>query len=213
MFIPGSINIGGSGIYGNVLSTNITNGKTQPIENLIDTTVVPSTHDMSDIIGQGKGTLYCEFNCTSQIDEVGLLTLSDGTVNNRLYVYLTSLGVYGVIGVIGGVTTIDITGNEIYYGLQNKILVTYENDNVVLYFNGFKIDTDISGDIATNFDQLDIGQDYNDAHQITGTIDEVAYYKSPLVETQAIKLTKSIYLQDETGDIIFDELSNPIIGF
>ena len=75
MFIPGSINIGGSGIYGNVLSTNITNGKIQPIKNLIDTTVVPSTHDMSDIIGQGKGTLYCEFNCTSQIDEVGLLTL------------------------------------------------------------------------------------------------------------------------------------------
>jgi hypothetical protein len=90
--------------------------------------------------------LFAEFvndgNSNSSIDRI--ISLSDGTANNRLYVARQSAGTPYFVSVTGGSVTGEIiSGTALPQGAV-KIAVAYKNNDVAMYVNGSLVGTDTS---------------------------------------------------------------------
>jgi hypothetical protein len=101
---------------------------------------------IASLIGQTQGTLFAEFvndgNSNSSIDRI--ISLSDGTANNRLYVARQSAGTPYFVSVTGGSVTGEITGGTALPQGAVKIAVAYKNNDVAMYVNGSLVGTDTS---------------------------------------------------------------------
>jgi hypothetical protein len=90
--------------------------------------------------------LFAEFvndgNSNSSIDRI--ISLSDGTANNRLYVARQSAGTPYFVSVTGGSVTGEITGGTALPQGAVKIAVAYKNNDVAMYVNGSLVGTDTS---------------------------------------------------------------------
>ena len=100
----------------------------------------PTKVNIIDLIGQTEGSIYIEFDRTTET--AGIKTLfslwGDGGYNNSL-LFQTSNNNFGNI-------TIQLRINSVLYNFGvniknglNKIIVTYTSSEMVLYLNGFKI--------------------------------------------------------------------------
>lgn len=162
----------------------------------IPTTTAPVTraadslhYPVEDAITQGQGSLYCEFYYTFSDYIRKIVNLSNGTLSERLVVYITALNGLQVIGVTGGVTTINTPTVAYVASGINKALLTYDDNNVVLYHNGVVAGGDNTGLISTLFTKLHVGVGQNDLSQLNSEIGNVKYFKEVLTPAEAIKLT------------------------
>jgi hypothetical protein len=100
---------------------------------------------ISSLIGQTEGTLFVEFennaNFNSNIDRI--ISISDGTSSNRLYLAKLSSGASYFVAVSGGTQTGEITGSAIPTG-NVKIAVAYKTNDCIIYINGAAAGTDTS---------------------------------------------------------------------
>jgi hypothetical protein len=116
---------------------------------------------IASLIGQTEGTLFVEFqndaNSNSAIDRI--ISISDGTTSNRLYIAKTSAGASSFVAVSGGTQTGSITGSAFPTG-NVKIAVAYKTNDCIIYINGVAAGTDTSVTIPA-CSQLFLGRENN----------------------------------------------------
>ena len=100
---------------------------------------------ISSLIGQTEGTIFVEFDFQKDIDSPYRISLSDGTVSNRI-----QIGTYGnevqVFVQTAGVTQVLALGGTITTG-THKMALAYASNDYVAYLDGSAVITDTSASV------------------------------------------------------------------
>ena len=146
----------------------------------------------SSLIGQTAGTLYVEVDWRSSSGAFqNLLTVSDGSGNNRLFIYKDLPSTLSMGAIVNSVTvTAQGQDSSAYSGIQ-KIAFAYNTDDFELYRNGSSVSTDTSGSLAglTTLTDIDLGQNQGAGSQANMHIRAIAVFDSRLSNTDLATLT------------------------
>jgi len=132
-----------------------------------------------------EGVLMAEISAFSEIGSSGLISLSDGTNNNRVTIELDGNIVKGrltpSIGVLNSSTNITI---------PNKVALKYKENDFALWVNGFEAATSNSGNTFSNGTLTELAFDRGDgAEDFYGKTKQIQYYNSALTESELEKIT------------------------
>ena len=146
----------------------------------------------SSLIGQTEGTLYIEvdWRLASGVN-TWLLSVNDGTSNNRILLYKDTSNILTMYANANGVNaTNQGESSTAYTGIQ-KIAFAYKTDDFELYRNGSSISSDTSGSLAAlaTLTDIDLGQAFNLISQANMHIRAVALYPARLSDAEAQALT------------------------
>lgn len=161
----------------------------------IPTTSAPATraadvlhYDVSSVITQGQGSLYCEVDVVPSGIAQRLLYLSDNSISNRVVITLYSNSFLSGFITKSGVAQATISNNWVLPS-RKKCLLSYSGNNVSFYVNGVKVDTDLTCVVPTNLSKLSIGCAHDGTIQLNSEMGNVKYFKEVLTPAEAIKLT------------------------
>ena len=147
----------------------------------------------SALIGQTQGTMFCELRIGAS-DASGsvrnILSISDGTANNRIEVYRFNNTIQydyvsgGVIQFTGSVFTIT------NFNTTLKIAIRYSLNNVKTFINGVLVSTDTTALIPA-CNQVNVGSNRIGSPTTIygGFINEMALFPTPLTDAQCILIT------------------------
>jgi hypothetical protein len=152
---------------------------------------VISKTGISSLIGQTEGTLYAEFNTGPSNTNSGartILSISDGTVANRIEIYIFNNLLYydhrvSSMNQGGGLVTTITTFNT-----NMKIALSYKLNSVKFFINGILVNTDLTALIPT-CSVIGIGTTYSSTSQYNGLISDVLLFKTQLTDQECINLT------------------------
>jgi hypothetical protein len=121
---------------------------------------VASRTGVSSWIGQTQGTFFVEFvndgNNNSTTDRI--LSVSDGTTNNRMYLARLNTNRGYFVSAAGGTQTVElISASTLPIGLV-KMAIAYNTNDVVMYINGAQAGTDTTATTPAT-SNLYIGQE------------------------------------------------------
>ena len=117
-----------------------------------------------------------------------VLSLSDGTINNNIYIsYSAVANTIYLLTVSGGVTqsTIVLTLNQ---AENNKICIKYKENDVAVWANGFKLGVDTVGITPIGLNDLSL-QYPTSAVPFYGNTKQIQYFDSALNDTELETLT------------------------
>ena len=147
------------------------------------------TYNVSDVITQGQGSLYCEFTYYGSLAAYPhLFSLDCGLSSDRIYVYISSSTNSFVLSVFQGGVHNGLVSKIITVGESYKALVTLNSDSASLYVNGVKVGT-VSGTLPTNLTTLHVGCHYGESQNLNGEIKNMRYFKEVFSESEAIRRT------------------------
>ena len=190
---------------GNTYDYTIRIGWIQMEESPIATSPIPTTTasvtrnkdditlgSASSLIGQTEGTLYVEvdWKATSGTGQT-LLDVTDGTSDNRVLIYNTSLNALNMFASANGaVLTSQGPPSSAYSGIQ-KLAFAYADNDFELYRNGSSISSDTSGSLAAlaTMTDIDLGQNIIAGGQANMHIRAVALYPKRLSDAECEALT------------------------
>ena len=143
-----------------------------------------------------EGVLMAEISALADDLTFRLISLSDGTSNNRIYLgFNNTTNTIYLVSEVGGLTQVLIT-----YAVTNitdfmKLAVKYKVNDYSLYFNGFEVATDTLGTvpIGLNSLQFNSGAGFSTFY---GNTREVQYFDSALTDAQLETLTSWTSLQE-----------------
>ena len=167
-----------------------------PATSYIPTTTAPTDrvadvlhYAVGDVITQGQGSLYCEFvsKVANTVSKV-ILCITDGTSLNRIDVYMNTANGIKLGIIIAGVGKYVSAVRYVGSGL-NKVVVTYEDNNYRLYFNGLTAGSSSDAIIVPDFNRLSVGCREAGTSQLKGEIGNIKYFKEVLTPAEAIKIT------------------------
>jgi len=143
----------------------------------------------SSLINSTSGVLYAEIAALADDQTSRILTISDGTNNNRVRIsYTTTSNQIQIRVKSGGATVASMSHTLSDITLFTKIAVKYKLNDVALFISGVKINLDTNAIMPTglntlNFDKGDGGSEF------FGKVKTVAVFKEALTDAQLISLT------------------------
>ena len=147
---------------------------------------VVSMTNASAYIGQTEGTLYAEFELESGSTEFKVISISDGTTNNRVVIAangqtdLRGFVVYG--STVGTLITSSVLSGFI------KIAIAYDASTYTLFINGSQIGTQSRGAFGATLTNFSFDQG-NGSNNFYGNVKSAALYKERLSNTELATLT------------------------
>jgi hypothetical protein len=151
---------------------------------------VISKTGVSGFIGQLEGCLYAEVDLRVFSPDARILSISDGTGNNRIILFFNTLNrIRAVVTTGGGASQADIATTSQVAGIF-KIAFAYATNDFVLYVNGSQIGTDTSGTVPA-CSQLFIGKIETSAttNELNDRIRAAAIYTTRLSNAELAALT------------------------
>ena len=143
----------------------------------------------ADLINSTEGVLYAEIAALSTTDASGNISLSDGTGNNRIYIY------YLVDNSISVIYNINSTGAAIHnFALaditqQTKIAVKWGDSNVSVWINGSSVLSAATSNFLPNtLNQLSFSKPSGSV-PFEGKVKQLQVYKTALTDTELAALT------------------------
>jgi hypothetical protein len=145
---------------------------------------------VASLIGQTQGTVYMEVSLRDQ--NIGsfrrLITLSNGTVNNRIQINTTDTNSRLQLTITtGGATQAAILSASPFSGVV-KVAVAYDVNDIAFYANGVPIGTDTSASIPA-CDQINLGAAFDGGNPFNDSIAQAALFKTRLTNAQLAQLT------------------------
>jgi len=145
-----------------------------------------------------EGVLMAEISALDNDGTFRMLSISDGTNNNRVRINFTSTSKQIQTRlVVGGVTQADLSQTSANVTSFNKIAISYKENDVKLYINGILIASDTSASVPTigTFTtlQFDGGGATSPFH---GNTKQVQYYNSALTDSELETLTSWVSFSD-----------------
>ena len=145
-------------------------------------------YDVSSVITQGQGSLYCEFKYSYNTGFPRIFELYSDAAN-EIIVRVHSSKILGAYVIYGGVnSTILSTSYQLQDSTLYKVGLSYKANDLRFYVNGELIGQASSVTIP-NLSILAIGMTRLAASQLNGEIGNIKYFKEVLTPAEAIKLT------------------------
>jgi len=137
-----------------------------------------------------EGVLFVEMSALANDLTNRFIVLSNGTSNNTIAVYYTSVSNrIRYIYEIGGVQSCSITYDSATITDLNKIALKWKVNDFSLWVNGTEVGTDISGAVhaANTINNLSLKR--SDGLDFFGKIKQLIVYKTALTDTELTTLT------------------------
>jgi hypothetical protein len=113
------------------------------------------------------------------------ITLSDGSVSNRIVLIFQNYGTQVRVFSSGGVDSfLNLTFDQ-----RNKIAVTFKENEYKFYINGSLVGSDTSATVPSGMDRLNFSNNTNVSNHFEGKIYDTRVYDRVLTEAEAIELT------------------------
>lgn len=149
--------------------------------------------NISDLIGQTEGTVYVDFNYQkNDPGENFIVTLSDNSRNNGVWLYINSSNNFVAIIRAGGSSAISfsLSAANFQFG-RKKIAFSYKSGATSLYVNGAKIGLTNTNAFTFNntVSKLNLGCFWSNDLQLNNTINSSAIFKQSLTDAECIALT------------------------
>lgn len=141
----------------------------------------------TSLIGQTEGVLFLDFVFNRQVDAGDLISLSDGTTSNRVF-----LGVNTTNTLTGFVANAGVTQANMSYtislGNRYKCAIAYKANDFVLYVNGVQVGSDTSGSVPASLTK--ISNDPGTASfQFEYPLNQMLVFKTRLTNAELATLT------------------------
>ncbi len=131
---------------------------------------------------QDEGTMYAEYTLAARANKVNnimnAVSLSDGTVNNRIRIFADSVGALEVAQQVSMLPSISLVA---------KVSFAYKTNDFAGSANGGTVVTDTSG-VLPVISQMQIGNLIT-TRDMVGTIKRIAYYPRRVTNAQLVALT------------------------
>lgn len=148
----------------------------------------PSISSGSSIFNDNEGTFFLEIEGLSDSSSTKVVTIGDGTSNNRLQIFYqagtnitTNLISGGSSQVTGFTTTTDQEQNH-------KVLIKYASNNAKMYLDGTEIASDVSVTPPSGLNVLRFNNGTG-AAAFEGEVKQLLYFDTALTDAECIALT------------------------
>tara|TARA_R100001463_G_scaffold277_4_gene1202 strand:+ start:1084 stop:3111 length:2028 start_codon:yes stop_codon:yes gene_type:complete len=135
-----------------------------------------------------EGVLYAEIAALAEDGLRKYISLSDGTTNNDVRLYLDTNGYISALSKVGGSTQVFIQSNAYTQTDFNKVAFKYKVNDFALWINGVEVATDNSGNTntANSLDELNFNGNGFDFY---GKCKAMRVYKEALSDSELTTLT------------------------
>ena len=184
---------GTSGIYifgtqleiGNASSYIPTNGST--IQRAAETC---NGSGNSEVFNDSQGVLFANISSLDVSGDYRLISISDGTNNNRVFLgFRLNTGYLYYFVVSGGSTQSDFISNKISVNKFSKIAVKYKDNDFAFWVDGLEIYADSSGNTPIGLDRLQFTDADGNTRFFYGKTKQIAYYDTALTDEELEYLT------------------------
>jgi hypothetical protein len=150
---------------------------------------VISKTGISSLIGQTEGTMFVDLKALFDSQNRRAITLNNGTSQNNIIVrYSTVSNQIDYLVYSGNVLQVNMSKIVSDITNQNKIIVTYKNNECKLFVNGQLINTDTSATMPTSLTKLSFDNGGN-TNYFEGKLNNLVLWKTALTEQECINLT------------------------
>jgi hypothetical protein len=144
---------------------------------------------ISSLINSTEGVLYAEISALADDLTYRILSISDGTTAERIYIQYTNVTNTVAVVIKNGSTTQANMG----YALSDetelaKVAIKYKANDFALWVNGFEVGTDASGTTPTGLSELAF-DDGGGANYFYGNVQNLMVFPSALTDTELATLT------------------------
>ena len=147
---------------------------------------VASKTGVASLIGQTEGTLFAEVNMRNLVIGARILTVNNGTVDNRAMLFYTSGTL--TFGVNSGSVTVATIAFPTTTQGSYKLAAAYKQNDFVFYVNGVQVGTDTSGATPSSLSRIDVGNELG-FNVLSDTIAQAALFPTRLTNAQLAQLT------------------------
>jgi hypothetical protein len=146
------------------------------------------TGDLSNVINSTEGVLYAEIAALADDATYRILSLSNGTACERVYMQYTNASNTVSVVVKNGC----VTQANMVYVLDDatnfsKVAIKYKANDFALWVNGVERNTDTSGSVPTGLNTLAFNN--SGGTVFYGNVKSVAVFKEALSDTELQELT------------------------
>jgi len=146
----------------------------------------------SDLISSTEGVLYAEISAFDISGDYRLISLSDGTNSNRVFLgFRLNTGYLYYFVVSGGSTQSDFITTKTSVNQFSKIAVKYKANDFALWIDGVKVYADSSGNAPVGLDRLQFTDADGSTRFFFGRCKSVAVFKEALSDTELACLTST----------------------
>jgi hypothetical protein len=160
----------------------------------------------SQVFNDSQGVLFANIAGLTNDDDVRIISISDGTNDNRIYIGLddepNKLYFYMTIGGTFVMGFVDIVLNQTEY---NKIALTYKSGQSSIYLNGFLVNLDDTTFSNGNLNRLDF-KNRGTGNPFYGKTKEIGYYDEILTDLELEYLTSYRSLNELVTELNLNEL-------
>ena len=144
----------------------------------------------SDLFNDSEGVLYIEAKSTYDSSNSRRISISDGTIGNRVSFEFDETTQNTIKGFIssGGATQATLTHSAIDLSEYNKMAIKYKANDFSLFFNGTEVNVDATGSAPTGLNSLQLEGGAN-ANDMYGNVKSVMVFKEALTDLELEKLT------------------------
>ena len=147
---------------------------------------------IGSLINSQEGVLFLEIAALSNDGTNRAISISDGTLNNRIFVfYSTSSNQVRVQGKVGNVVQFSFTESILNATNFIKLAIKYKENDFALWLDGVEVDTDSSGVTfpADTLNELQFAVG-GTSSRFFGKVKQLQVYESALTDDQLSSLTK-----------------------
>lgn len=152
---------------------------------------VISKTGISSLINSEEGVLYAEIGALANDLTTKQLSLSDGTLNNRIVLGFPSSGGVVYFEIRNGGTAIAFVSVPVASVVDiSKIAVKFKNDDFALWINGIEVAIDNSGILPTGLNRLAFDNGNATGGQFYGNCKDLRVYTTALSDSELQALTQ-----------------------
>ena len=145
--------------------------------------------DATPVINSTEGTLYAEISALANDGTYRMISISDGTNDNRITLYLLQANKISVVVKESNTTQAQMTYTINDVTDFNKIAFKYKENNFALWINGVEVATDTSGNVPTSLSKLHFSTGDGINFPFFGNTKGLKYYPKALADVQLEDLT------------------------
>ena len=144
----------------------------------------------SEVFNDSQGVLFANISSLDVSGDYRLISISDGTNNNRVFLgFRLNTGYLYYFVVSGGSTQSDFISNKISVNKFSKIAVKYKDNDFAFWVDGLEIYADSSGNTPIGLDRLQFTDADGNTRFFYGKTKQIAYYDTALTDEELEYLT------------------------
>jgi hypothetical protein len=144
---------------------------------------------ISSLIGQTEGTLFAEVDMSNWESLRRVLSISDGTSDNRVIILINTSERFRVLATVGGAAQVDLSSSSLSNGIH-KVAVAYKENDFAFFVDGVEVGTDTSALVPACTDVYVGKVESSGTTQLLGNrISQALLFKTRLTNQQLQELT------------------------